>query len=313
MNINTQISPQATRRQYLLVQALLYFEVFNYPLTEEEIFVNSKISVGSLPQAQEDLQDAVEKGWIKEHKGYFFLFGNSEKVARRERGNALAEKSIPKAVRWSRLIGKFPFVRGVMLSGSLSKNYMTADSDIDYFVVTEPGRLWVARTMLILFKKVFLLNSHKNFCVNYFVDLDHLEIEDRNNFTATEVAYIFPTVDYELYQTFRSRNEWVEEWYPNFGLRAQGACLPPQTAWWKQMGEWIFRGKMGDRFDTWCMRMTLKQWQKKFGDFDKERFELTLRTRKYVSKHHPSHFQKKVSDRLQVLKDQFETENGVQL
>ena len=78
------------------------------------------------------------------------------------------------------------------ISGSLSKGYYDDDGDIDFFIITSPKRLWIARTFLILYKKIFLLNSRKYFCVNYFISSNALEIEEKNIFTATELTTLLP-------------------------------------------------------------------------------------------------------------------------
>ena len=84
----------------------------------------------------------------------------------------------------------FPFVRGVFLSGSISKGFMSESDDIDYFIITAPGRLWLTRTLLILFKKIFLFNSFRNFCLNYFIDSENLYIPEHNRYTATEIVFL---------------------------------------------------------------------------------------------------------------------------
>ena len=45
-------------------------------------------------------------------------------ISRRIAGNKLAEKKINSAYKMTKFISKFPYVRGVMLSGSISKGYM---------------------------------------------------------------------------------------------------------------------------------------------------------------------------------------------
>jgi predicted nucleotidyltransferase len=42
-------------------------------------------------------------------------------------------------------ISKFPFIRGIFVSGSLSKNYADDKSDLDFFVVTSDGQSIVGR------------------------------------------------------------------------------------------------------------------------------------------------------------------------
>ena len=69
----------------------------------------------------------------------------------------------------------------------------------------------------------------------------------------------------------------------------------------------------GTAFDTWCMKRTLRRWQNKFPDFDTETFEIALRSRKYVSKHHPQQFQRRVLDALEERIQNFESQHGVTL
>ncbi|MEM7038310.1 MAG: nucleotidyltransferase domain-containing protein, partial [Bacteroidota bacterium] len=164
--------------------------------------------------------------------------------------------------------------------------------------VTQPGRLWIARTLLILYKKVFLFNSRRNFCVNYFVDTDHLLITDRNIFTATELAFLLPAYSAETYLEFRNSNDWVRQFYPHFPPRATEDTRPTNRNVFRRFGEWILGGRLGERIDTWCLKRTLRRWKKKFSDFDDAKFDVTLRSRKYVSKHHPSDFQARVTNAL---------------
>ena len=54
-------------------------------------------------------------------------------VERRLKGEEHAADALKTAMKYTARISRFPFVRGVSLSGSLSKNYMDSESDIDYF------------------------------------------------------------------------------------------------------------------------------------------------------------------------------------
>jgi hypothetical protein len=75
----------------------------------------------------------------------------------------------------------------------LSKNFADERADIDYFVVTKANRLWIARTLMHLFKKLtFLVGKQHYFCMNYFVDEEALTIQEKNLFTAVEVATLIP-------------------------------------------------------------------------------------------------------------------------
>ncbi|MEM0997439.1 MAG: nucleotidyltransferase domain-containing protein [Bacteroidota bacterium] len=295
------------------VQTLLYFDIFQYPLRKDELLRTCRRNIDDPPAAAEILDQLVGTGLIIREEGFHYIGAGAGYVERRKQGNARADFRMKKARKVSRFIAKFPYVRGVMLSGSISKNYMEPDSDIDYFIVTQPGRLWVARTLLVLYKKVFLLNSHRNFCVNYFVDTDHLMIEDKNLFTATEMIYLLPTCNAELYHRLRGQNKWADEFYPNFGFRETEACHPEQSSLLGRGLEKILGGRLGERIDTWCMQRTFSRWQHKFAHFDPERFEITLRTRKYVSKHHPANYQQYVTNSLRKKAAEFERTHRVKL
>ena len=165
--------------------------------------------------------------------------------------------------------------------------------DIDYFIITAPKRLWICRTLLVLFKKVFLLNSKKYFCVNYFVDEDNLEIIDKNMFTATEVSYLLPVFNEELILQLKQKNNWTKEYFPHFTHPLKLNINASKNKKWKGI-ESLFSEKMGDLLDLWLMKITFKRWQKKFKHFNSSKFELTMRTNRGISKHHPQDFQNKV-------------------
>ena len=69
-------------------------------------------------------------------------------IDRRLQGNAKAAEMIGTAKKVSNLLIRFPFVKGIAISGSLSKNFADEDSDIDLFIVTAKNRLWIARTLM---------------------------------------------------------------------------------------------------------------------------------------------------------------------
>ncbi len=313
MGSSTLLEPQRlTSARQAAVRALLYFDIFHYPLRAEEIERFLGLPAEEARDLREDLSALVEEGTINEHEGYFGFGHLTTAIARRRADNARAQKRMGKARRMSRFIGRFPFVRGVMLSGSISKGCLSEAGDIDYFVIAEPGRLWIARTLLIAFKKLFLFNSRKDFCVNYFVDLDHLAIEDQNLFTATEVLTLVPAFDAAVCARFFAANRWVSAFLPNLSPPTV-AGIPTGDGVIKRLLERAFRNGIGDEFDEWCMLRTLRHWRGKFAALERPEFDLALRTRKYVSKHHPRNFQQRVLDGYRSRLERFAGTHGVKL
>ncbi len=285
---------------------LLYAEVFSHPLKKEEIenYSPHKTTSKDLEQAFDEL---VNGNVIKSKDDYYYVFEEGEKINKRLKGNDSADKMMPKAKKIARFIHKFPFVEGVGISGSLSKGVLHDDADFDFFIITKPNRLWVARTLLILYKKVFLLNSRKFFCVNYFIDTDNLEIEEKNRFTAMEIATLIPASG-EIMQLFYSENEWIESYlcHQYDGEENITSLRKPILS---KLITGSLKGKFGEWMDDKFMRMTFNRWQKKFGTFDSKKFDLTMKTRKYVSKHHPSDFQNKILVKHEELITAFKKEH----
>lgn len=292
-----------------ILQHLLYSEVFAHPLNQEELirFSGTDISV-SFDELHEALDQLKQDGLVLLHNNHACLFSVDDKIERRSTASNRANELFDRAVRVSKFIQKFPFVEGVGISGSLSKGILHDDGDFDFFIIVKPNRVWVARTLLILYKKVFLLNSRKYFCVNYFIDSDHLEIEEKNRFTAVEVATLIPAAG-DVFDDFYKANTWVNDFFPGNG-RTEFKTNHAKKPVWSKILQGVFKGKLGNWADRKAMKMTIKRWRSKFGDFDDEKFELTMKSRRYVSKHHPNDFQNKVLTRYEELRRTFVKTNA---
>jgi hypothetical protein len=116
-------------------------------------------------------------------------------------------------VRYGHLIGSLPFVRMVAVTGALAMDNI-ADDDIDYMVVTEPGRLWLCRALVVGLVRTAALRGTQ-LCPNYFVSERALELSERNLFTAHEVVQMVPLTGLDTYHRFRTVNRWTETFLPN--------------------------------------------------------------------------------------------------
>jgi predicted nucleotidyltransferase len=254
-----------------------------------------------------------DKGLVYKNTKFYLLRNNENFISRRIAGNNLAEKKINSAYRMTKFISKFPYIRAILLSGSISKGYMEKDSDVDYFIITHPNRLWVARLLLMLFKKVFLLNSRKFFCINYFVDTETLEIEEKNIFTATELATLIPTYGKELYDELYKRNTWIKDFYPNFPKRDSKIISYNDSSLIQRLFENILNNSLGDKLDDFAMNLFEKSNQKKYSDYNSKDFQVAFKTSKRESKHHPKFFQKRVLEAFNDKLKSFETNYNVSL
>lgn len=283
-----------------VILTLLYSDVFRHPLTLHELHDNLAIQNGREDKLKEVLDSLVDQNLIKNGQGYYHIDLEQERILSRERDNRRARLYFHLARIFKSIIAAVPYVRAVILTGSISKGVIPPKGDVDYLIITKPGRLWLCRTLLILFKKVFLLNSRKFFCLNYFIDTDHLEITDRNMFTATEIAYAIPVYQRSYCREFLSANQWYRSYYPNKKEPELKKIQRTSYHLFKPLGEWLLSGKFGNKLDSWCYRKTHAHWSSKYKHMEHAMFELNFRSHTYVSKHHPHGFQFRV---LEVYQD----------
>lgn len=279
-----------------LISTLLYFDVFSYPLTQEELLLFTGIPENHSVKAVQELNDLVALGMLNYSRGFYFAGDNDSLINKRIKGNKRAKRRMRSARFHSRIISHFPFVRGVMLSGSISKGYMGKRDDIDYFIVTKPGRLWIARTMLVLFKKIFLLNSYRNFCINYFVDTENLHIQEKNRFTATEIAFLMPVYKKDMHKEMLEANQWIKQYYPLFSQNGEQAH--EKDSLFKRFLEFILDNKLGDRLERYLLHLSRKIIHKKFDSGNNKRFNLSFVINKNELRYLPNRQQHRIMNRF---------------
>lgn len=287
---------QLSETELAVIKVLAYSHIFHHPLRLDEIVERTDMTNADSKVIQNTLDDLVKWGAISQASGYYFIGDSPAIIKKRESGENEAKKLMKVAQRMSLLIYCFPFVRAVFVSGSLSKGSVPDDADIDYFIVTRKNKLWIARTLLVLFKRIFLLGSKKYFCVNYFVDEANMEIPDKNIFTATEVSSIIPLQGSQACEEFMRQNDWYRAFYPNMHVPNSQV---PEDQFVKRLSksliEPLFFENQAEKLDKYFMKRTYKRWTSMYGKgYTDAEFELAFRTHRGTSKNHNKNYQKRV-------------------
>lgn len=273
------------------LKTILYFSIFRHPLKIEEI--HSYTNYDDILDTEKELNRLIDQKIVIKIDEFYVYGSDLDSVTKRLKGNLQAKKALLKASRKSKFISKFPYVEAVAVSGSLSKGYYGENSDIDFFVITKPNKLWICRTLLMLYKKIFLLNSRKYFCINYFVSTSSLEIEEKNRFTATELRTLIPMAGKDVFEEFYHKNSWVNDYFSKFNPDLSHVQNLKKPALSKAI-EFILDNPIGGFADTGFKKITVIKWKSKFRFMKDEDFKIALKSTENVSKHHPSNFQKKV-------------------
>ena len=286
------------------LKTILYFSIFRYPLTLIEI--HGYTNHDSINETYEELNQLIELNIINKIDDFYIYNNDSDCISKRQKGNLEAEKIMEIAFKKARLISKFPYVKAVGISGSLSKGYFDKESDIDFFVITKPNKLWICRTILILYKKIFLLNSRKYFCVNYFITSNQLEIVEKNRFTATELKTLIPLQGKAIFEEFYSANKWVNDYFKQFNPNLS-QTLENSSSIISTIIEFMLNNKIGQVFNVLFKKITIQKWNAKFKSLHKDDFNIALKSTDSISKHHPSNFQKKIILALNSKIEEVET------
>jgi len=278
-----------------ILATLAYFDLFNYPLTSAEIYLFLKNRYDQ-NEYEDTVKCLVGSRSVFQFDRFYSLKNDATLIARRRAGNKKASELIKIAGKVSDMLIKFPYVRGIAISGSLSKNFADENSDIDLFIITAPNRLWIARTLMHAFKKLtYLVNKQDYFCMNYYIDEQQLEIVEKTIYTAIEVVTLIPLQGDIQFERFYSANAWTRDYLPNKIMRVSSAKSIKKPLL-KRFIEFMFNNPLGNTIDDLLMQITANRWHKKTEQrkLNAKGKVLALDVNKHYAKPDPRNFQNKL-------------------
>src|ERR1035437_240433 len=207
-----------------ILTSLLYSDIFDYPLTKEEIwkFLLSK--------NKEDKQSFLKYLNLKNHlfdykNNFYFIKGRIEIIKKRQEKEKYSLEKIKFAKKIIQKISLIPTVYFIGISGALAMKNSDKDDDIDLFVVTARNSVWTTRLMMVImlnFLRVYRKRKDENvsnkICLNMLVDDSTLFFsKDRNDlYTAHEIVQIMPIVNKnKTYEKLINSNIWIKDFLPN--------------------------------------------------------------------------------------------------
>jgi predicted nucleotidyltransferase len=278
-----------------ILATLAYFDIFKYPLTGGEIYLFLKNRYDQF-DFEWALKYLVASQAVYQFGNFYTLKNDHSLIVRRYNGNKKAAELIKVAGKVGDMLIKFPYVRGIAISGSLSKNFADENSDIDLFIITAKNRLWIARTLMHIFKKLtFLVNKQDYFCMNYYIDEDQLEIKEKTIYTAIEVVTLIPLQGDTVIEQFYAANSWTRGFLPNKIMRLSSA-KPLNPSLFKTVIEKLFNNPLGNAIDTALMKITDGRWNKKTAQkkVNSKGAVMSMDTGKHYAKPDPGNFQAKL-------------------
>lgn len=177
-----EIKPEKTRE--VIIRTVAFFDLFDYPLTAYEIHKDLGRHL-KLTEIIKVLDQEVnrETGFIRMKNGFYFLNGRVKIVNVRSRRYNYAVRKIKIARRFARVFSFCPFVRAVALANSLGAHNLRDESDIDFFIITAPNRLWLSRLYCAGLAKIMnrrprATNKKDKLCLTFYISANRLNLDD---------------------------------------------------------------------------------------------------------------------------------------
>lgn len=246
-----------------ILKTVAYFDVFDYPLTGVEAHKFLWRQRATLGEVLETLAALEKDGRMGRRLGYYFLPGREALVATRQQRYLLADTKYRQALRAARLLRLVPNIRLVAVCNNLAFSNARSESDIDLFIVTAHGRIWLTRLLVVIILQAFGLRHHgrrvtDRCCLSFFVADDRLDLRDialtpEDPYLCYWLATLTPIYTQgESWHRLWEANHWVFQYLPNDRpkLPSVRRRLPVRPSFMKVLpfGAWL---------ETWVKRPQL--------------------------------------------------------
>jgi len=252
-----------------VLQTISFFDLFDYPLTAEEVLEN-------LYGTQKPVHIKEIRGLLDEMEGvtehirdYYVLKGRGKLIDTRKGRKFIAEKFWTQVRQYGQYVAGVPFVEMVAVCNNLAYDNPSESSDIDLFIVIREGRMWLARLLITLILQFFGVRRHGDkivgrFCLSFFVTPQKLGMETllqkpEDPYLAYWTKLLSPVYGEETYKKFTDENRvWIKQ---SYGLNFNDENLKRITyrgkSGTKRFFEWLWSGKLGD----WTESLVKKIWK----------------------------------------------------
>jgi hypothetical protein len=265
--------PKTMTVKQAVISTLAYFDLFDVPLTREEIYEH----LFFLNPDQEKIDIYLrESPLIHEFDGYFSLKRNEafyeHFLAKRRR----AKEFWRRVHRSQWMFSICPFVKFVGVCNSLPIRAVEDNSDIDLLIVTEKNHMFTARFFVTLITSIFGIRRHgkrirKRFCLSFFTTEDNLDFESiKKDPYDIYLAYWIKTLepisgDYVIYEKILKANrEWLKPYFTHLikHRRRFRKARNWQTKIKSTLEKWFAAEKWEIRMRNWQIKRALEKYRK---------------------------------------------------
>lgn len=279
---SSALPPITSLRQAVLL-TLAYFDAQGLAVTAYDVWFNLLGFRASYRDVLEELSSPKVKERLVEREGYFSL-RSSEHIEARQIKHKLSEHKWRRARRVAVLLSLVPFVETAAVCDSVALNKAKPGSDIDFFIVTRPGRMWTARMLATGLTNVLRLRRHGSAvkdraCLSFYATSDALAVQPLSiaggdPYLAQWVNTVTPLWQrrgFDFSRRIKQANEWTGTFFPQ-RVEAAGKSISNRRAvgevvgWFSRpvqaLAELFLRGRLGTYLEQRLRRVQLRYMRK---------------------------------------------------
>jgi len=211
-----------------ILKTLAWFELFEHPLTQKELFGflwrSPKISYEDFVR---EIDNLVNKKVIGKEQDFYFLYNKNGLVEKRLEKEKFVDNKLSilkKAVKKMRYV---PFLEAVFLCNNLSFKTAKENSDIDVFIIAKDGRIWIVRFFTTVILSLFGLRRTKKkikdkiclsfYCSSKYLNLRTIQINDKPDvYLIYWLSQLVPIYDVDnVQEKIKKGNSWIKDYLNN--------------------------------------------------------------------------------------------------
>ncbi|MEA2098145.1 MAG: hypothetical protein U9P70_03675 [Patescibacteria group bacterium] len=269
--------PTSTHLEKQILATVIYYDILDYPLTSFEVFLylvkenyESLQFGGQARITNYELSDVCEllntSEYLKKHidqkLGFYFLKNRTNIVQQRLNRKKLADQKWKKIKKIFWIMQILPFIKMVLVSGSLAIGNSKNESDIDLIIVAKKGRIWMVRTFVTLLTSVLGVRRHgdkteNRICLNHYITDKSLRIPFESLYNAQSYLHLINVYnskkDEKLFKNFQEENKWISKYVQNYEYSKLGSFRSIKRnrifSLISKFFEFILFGKIGNYFE----------------------------------------------------------------
>lgn len=208
-----------------ILRTIIWFDLFSHPLSSWELFkfLNFKIDYNNflliLPKFFKELK-------IKNIHSFWCLEGRDDIIIERFKRFNYFKNKIKKAEKFTKIISFFPAIQGIFVSNIIGDHNLKKGSDIDFFIITKSGKIWLTRFFCAFIAKILGLRPNKRtkenkICLSFYIDESNLNLEpylynEKDWYFVYWLASLEPIFFRKnILDKFWSNNIWLNKYLPN--------------------------------------------------------------------------------------------------